>query len=177
MIAAYIPAGELCFDTVSYIPAGLLSTRLSLDLILALLNSKLLEWSFRLGSTNSKVNEYQFNILPCPVFRDDATDAEQRTETVVQARLDQNDASVRHLLPPANTGGPFSRVARTTLEALARKVRAAETARGEIGRRARSRLSDDAQPYQDEIDAILFDLAGFSVADCAHVEARLRVMI
>jgi hypothetical protein len=177
LIAAYIPAGELCFDTVSYIPAGLLSTRLSLDLMLALLNSKLLEWSFRLGSTNSKVNEYQFDILPCPVFRDDATVSEQQAETVVQTRLGQNDASVRRLLPPSAAGAPFSRVARTALEALARKVRAAEEARGEIGRRERSRLSDSAQRYQDEIDAILFDLAGFSAADSAHVQARLRVMI
>ena len=95
----------------------------------------------------------------------------------MQARLDQNDASVRHLLPPAVAGGPFSRAARTALEALARKVRAAEEARGEIGRRERSRLSDNAQPYQDEIDAILFDLAGFSAADRAQVESRLRVMI
>jgi hypothetical protein len=38
--------------------------------LLALLNSKLLDWYFRLGSTNSKVNEYQFNNLPCPIFRD-----------------------------------------------------------------------------------------------------------
>lgn len=177
LIAAYIPIGELCFDTVSYIPAGLPSTRVSLDLLLALLNSKLLEWSFRLGSTNSKVNEYQFDILPCRVFREDATISEQQTETVVQARLAQNNASVRYLLPPSAAGGPFSRATRTALEALARKVREAEEARGEIGRRERSRLGDDAQPYQDEIDAILFDLAGFSAADRAHVEARLRVMI
>jgi len=123
------------------------------------------------------VNEYQFDILPCPVFRDDATDSEQRAETAVLARLDQNDANVRHLLPPTAAGGPFSSAARTALEALARKVRAEEEARPEIGRRERSRLSDNAQPYQDEIDAILFELAGFSAADQAHVEARLRVMI
>ncbi len=177
LIAAYIPVGEMCFDTVSYIPAGLPSTRLSLDLMLALLNSKLLEWSFRLGSTNSKVNEYQFDILPCPMFREDATCAERETETKLHAQLDQNDASVRHLLPSSAAGGPFSRAARTALEALVTKVRAAETARGPINRRQRSNLSYDAQPYQDEIDAILFDLAGFSVADRAHIEARLEVMI
>jgi hypothetical protein len=178
LIAAYIPPGELCFDTVSYIPAGLTSTRLSLDCLLALLNSKLLEWSFRLGSTNSKVNEYQFDILPCPVFLDVATLAEEQTEALIQGRLNANNPAVRDLLPPTDTGGPFfSRVARTTLEALARKVRAAEAARGPIGRRARSHLCDKAQPYQDEIDAILFDLAGFSAADRQHVESRLRVMI
>jgi hypothetical protein len=68
VIAAYIPAGEFCFDTVSYIPQGN-TTLVDLDLLLALMNSKLVDWYFTIGSTNSKVNEYQFNILPCPVFR------------------------------------------------------------------------------------------------------------
>lgn len=69
VIAARVPAGELCFDTVSYIPNDKTSL-LSPDFLLALLNSKLIDWYFRLGSTNSKVNEYQFNNLPCPTFRD-----------------------------------------------------------------------------------------------------------
>ncbi len=177
LIAAYIPAGELCFDTVSYIPGGLPSTRLSLHLLLALLNSKLLEWSFRLGSTNSKVNEYQFDILPCPVFLDVATPAEQQAEALVHGRLNSGNAAVRSLIPSVGTGGPFSRVTRTALEALASKVQAAEAVRGQVGRRERSHLCEEAQLYQDEIDAILFDLAGFSATDRAHVESRLRVMI
>src|SRR5208337_504180 len=66
IIACSVPKGEYCFDTVSYVPEN--ETRLQLPLLMALLNSRLLEWYFRLGSTNSKVNEYQFNILPCPRF-------------------------------------------------------------------------------------------------------------
>lgn len=41
---------------------------MDLHLLVALLNSKLLDWYFRLGSTNSKVNEYQFNALPIPAI-------------------------------------------------------------------------------------------------------------
>ncbi len=64
VIAARLPAGELCFDTV--VTASGQRRLLSGDFLLALLNSKLIDWYFRLGSTNSKVNEYQFNNLPCP---------------------------------------------------------------------------------------------------------------
>ncbi len=41
------------------------------DLLLALLNSAILDWYFGIVSTNSKVNEYQFNLLPVPTFFDD----------------------------------------------------------------------------------------------------------
>ena len=61
VITAYVPAGEFCFETVSYVPRGN-ATLVSLDLLLALLNSKLVDWYFSIGSTNSKVNEYQFDI-------------------------------------------------------------------------------------------------------------------
>ena len=66
IIAAPIEADRFCFDTVSYVTET--STKLPLAFLLGLLNSKLLDWYFRLASSNSKVNEYQFKGLPCPVF-------------------------------------------------------------------------------------------------------------
>jgi len=57
LIAAPIPRGAFCFDTVSYFLPDACS--LSAPLLLALLNSELLDWYFDLGSTNSKVNEYR----------------------------------------------------------------------------------------------------------------------
>jgi hypothetical protein len=54
LIACHIPPGEFCCDTVSYFPEK--GSKLPLNLLLALFNSKLLDWFFRLGSTNSKVN-------------------------------------------------------------------------------------------------------------------------
>jgi hypothetical protein len=62
IVATVIAPGNYCFDTVSYVPEH--TTKLPLEVIVALLNSRLLDWYFRLGSTNSKVNEYQFNNLP-----------------------------------------------------------------------------------------------------------------
>lgn len=64
IIAARILRGAFCLDTVSYVTDA--SCKIDLDLLLALLNSKILDWYFRLGSTNSKVNEYQFDALPVP---------------------------------------------------------------------------------------------------------------
>ena len=43
VIAARIPVGEFCFDTVSYAPAGS-ATLINLDFLLALLNSRLTDW-------------------------------------------------------------------------------------------------------------------------------------
>jgi hydroxymethylpyrimidine pyrophosphatase-like HAD family hydrolase len=62
IIAAPIKKGLYCFDTVSYVTEK--STNIDLDVLLAFLNSKLYDWYFSATSTNSKINEYQFNILP-----------------------------------------------------------------------------------------------------------------
>ncbi len=69
IVAAPIPPNHYCFDTIGYIPAW--KSQVSAPLLLALLNSKLLDWYFRLGSSNSKANEYYFNNLPFPAFNQD----------------------------------------------------------------------------------------------------------
>ena len=66
VVSCRIAPNNYCFDTISYVPSS--KSSLPLGFIVALLNSKLIDWYFRLGSTNSKVNEYQFNNLPCPQF-------------------------------------------------------------------------------------------------------------
>jgi hypothetical protein len=71
IIAAFVPAGEFCNHTVNYCPAN--KTRLDLNFLLALLNSKLADWYFRLGSTNAHVSHYQLYNLPCPIFADATT--------------------------------------------------------------------------------------------------------
>ncbi len=52
IVAAIIEADNFCFDTISYVPAS--ESELPLLFLVGLLNSKLLDWYFRLGSTNSK---------------------------------------------------------------------------------------------------------------------------
>lgn len=65
IIATVIPAGHFCSDTVNYISEP---TSLNLYAILALLNSSLWEWRFRLTSTNNHVNSYEIDSLPLPHF-------------------------------------------------------------------------------------------------------------
>lgn len=99
LVAAIIGKGNYCFDTVSYVPES--ESRIPLHLILGLLNSKLLDWYFRLGSTNSKVNEYQFNNLPCPMFADAENDADRasRKEALKALASGKSNQVVAALLP------------------------------------------------------------------------------
>ena len=62
IIAAFIPAEDFCNHKVNYLP----NPRLSIHFVLGLLNSKLCDWYFRLGSTNAAVSHYQLYNLPCP---------------------------------------------------------------------------------------------------------------
>jgi hypothetical protein len=176
LIAAYVPAGEFCFDTVSYIPQ-VNTSRLSPNFLLALLNSKLLDWYFRLGSTNSKVNEYQFNNLPCPVFRE-AGDREDRILVGrARAALDNDPLDAVSQVAPALVTAPFGPAALDLLEALARRLRAFEERRGIISRSARAALCAEAEPYQRALDLLIFRLAGLSESESAGIEERLIQML
>jgi hypothetical protein len=73
LIACELPSGHFCCDTVSYFPEA--DAKMPISFIVALFNSKLVDWYFRLGSTNSKVNDYQVQTLPVPCF---GTDSDHR---------------------------------------------------------------------------------------------------
>ena len=66
LIAAPIATGDFCFGTVNYVTEE--RTTIPLDVILALINSQVLDWYFRLGSTNAHVNVYQLKTLPVPIM-------------------------------------------------------------------------------------------------------------
>jgi hypothetical protein len=59
LIAAPLPKQAFCFDTVSYLTEE--ASQIDLDLFLAVFNSKILDWYFRLGSTNSKVKRLTYS--------------------------------------------------------------------------------------------------------------------
>ena len=59
-----VPEGQFCNHKINYIPKR--DSRISLDLLLALLNSKLSDWYFRLTSTSAAVSHYQIYALPAP---------------------------------------------------------------------------------------------------------------
>jgi len=175
IVATMIGAGNFCFDTVSYIPAS--ETSLPLEFIVGLLNSKLLDWYFRLGSTNSKVNEYQFNNLPCPIFRA-GTDRDEEIEEAIRRVIRTGNAEeVFQSVAPAIQEPPFGREALYAVVHLVSTIGRIERERGEIRRVARSALDPAAQPYQDLIDRLLYAMAGLTNDEAAMLEERLAVML
>lgn len=64
IIAAPISPGEFCNHKINYIPQG--DSTLDLDFLLALLNSAVHDWFFRLTSANAAVSHFQIYLLPVP---------------------------------------------------------------------------------------------------------------
>lgn len=63
IIATIIEKDNFCSDTINYIVNA---KEYNLFAILALLNSSLWEWRFRLTSTNNHVNSYEIDSMPMP---------------------------------------------------------------------------------------------------------------
>ena len=82
IIATIIEAENFCSDTVNYIarPKGV-----DLFTILALLNSSLWEWRFRLTSTNNHVNAYEIDRMPFPRFAF-GTSNKERASLLIRAK-------------------------------------------------------------------------------------------
>lgn len=173
LIATPIPAGEHCFDTISYVPES--CSRLHPNMLLALLNSELLEWYFRISSTNSKVNEYQFNRLPCPVFAE-VGNSEASTDDILEKILNAPQEARQHLRPYIKST-PIPHIVADVLIALVNHIRRLEEERGEIMRNDRADLDPRAEAVQRAIDDILFDLAGFADREVEDLRVRLAYML
>jgi hypothetical protein len=176
IIASYIAAGEFCNHKVNYFSEA--KSMIPLELILALLNSKLSDWYFRLGSTNAAVSHYQLHNLPCPSFADKQTAAEQTMQEKALAALRAGKlAEVPSILAPGMATPAFSPAVRQAIIEAVKRIIAIESDRGEISRVERSALAPAAQPYQDLIDRLLYRLAGLTDAEADALERRLETML
>jgi type I restriction-modification system DNA methylase subunit len=176
LIAAPIAAGTFLLESISYVPAH--KSEIPLEFVLAILNSKLADWFFRLGSTNAMVGEYQYNNLPCPRFADAQTAADRKLEDKARDALrDDKLDRVLELLEPALSEPPFSLAVRNVLIEAVKRIIAQESERGDIPRTARSALDPAAQSYQDLIDRLLYRMAGLTDAEAKGLEARLAEML
>ena len=176
LIAAPVARGTFLVESISYVPEHLCSV--PLEIVLALLNSKLCDWYFRLGSTNAMVGEYQVKNLPCPVFGNEKEGSDKKMREAALAAIRQGDMDKAF---DALTAGlaqpPFSPAVRDTIVALVRRIVQAEEQRGEISRTDRSALCTAAQPHQDLIDRLLYAMAGLSDAEAKGLEERLAEML
>ncbi len=171
IIACRIQKGSFCFDTVSYVTDE--SSKIDLDLLVAFLNSEILDWYFRLGSTNSKVNEYQFNALPMPTISGEATKVDWQP---VFEKRDWKDLA--ELLCKACTqAGSIPKPVAEALVAMSRRIQEIEAKRVLKNRSERSRLAPECQPIQDAIDSVLFRYYGLSEDDAKYIQERLKEML
>jgi hypothetical protein len=176
IIAAIIPRGEFCNHTVNYAPEP--KCTMPLEVILALLDSRLAEWYFRLGSTNAHVSHYQLYNLPCPAFTEKATAEDRRMLDRARAAGAQGDIEAAFAaLQPGLAEPPFSPAVRDVIVDLVNSIIAIETARGEIVRTDRSHLDPAAQPLQDLIDRLLYAMAGLTADEAHGLEERLCNML
>ena len=176
VIAALVPAGEFCNHKINYLPEH--RSQHPLKFVLGLLNSKLTDWYFRLGSTNAAVSHYQLYNLPCPVFIDaPGADDEALQEKAIDALVSGDVERVIEILQPELLNAPFSLAVRAVVIEAVNRIIALEEKRGEIPRAARSALAPEAQPYQDLIDRLFYEMAGLTATEAAALEERLARML
>ena len=171
LISAPIIPGEFCFDSVSYVTQK--SSSIELDLVLALLNSKFLDWYFRLSSTNSTINEYQFNQLPIPDVSEDRAGIDWCSLLDAGKWSDLSNL----LLSTFNEPGVMPKDVGEAIAEMCRRIQEIESRRVLRTRFERSCLAPDSQPIQDTIDKVLFRCYGLSDEEARYIEKRLKEML
>lgn len=176
IVAAEIPMGEFCNHKINYVPEC--ATRLPLEFVVALLNSRVADWYFRLGSTNNAVSHYQLKNLPCPAFEPELTKPDRDLFGKADAARRRGDwGACFEVLQPGLKSPPFSPAVRDIIVELVKRIMQIEKGRGEIARSDRSKLDPAAQPYQDLIDRLFYAMAGLTDAEAKGLEDRLSRML
>ena len=171
IIAATISEGEFCNHKINYIPEK--ATSLSLDLVLAVLNSNISDWFFRLGSTNAAVSHYQIYNLPAPSIEVD--DLNKGWMTLIEQNK-WNDLGKR-LSEAISKEGVMPKSVSDALTEMSRRIQQIEAKRVLKSRSERSHLAPESQPIQDAIDSVLFRCYGLSDDDAKYISQRLKEML
>jgi hypothetical protein len=144
-----------------------------LDFVLALLNSKISDWFFRLGSTNAAVSHYQIYNLPCPSFGDVAI----ANDWDKFSNRGQWNELCCFLLKFCTEPGTMPESVLEALAEMSRRIQQIEAKRVLKNRSERSHLAAESQPIQDVIDAVLFRCYGLTDDDSNYISNRLREML
>jgi hypothetical protein len=176
LIAASVPAGEFCNHALSYVTEK--SSKVDLRLLLAVLNSNLAEWFFRLGSTNNNILQYLINNIPFPRFRPSPTSVGGKpTPSPKIIAPAQPLATVERDLFDWISKDPEDHRIAGAIVGLVERLIELEATRGNIGRAERSSLSAGAQPFQELIDRAFYALAGLTTSEAVDLEKRLSSML
>jgi hypothetical protein len=176
VIAALIPAGEFCNHKINYVPTH--KCLLPLKFVATLLNSDLIDWYFRLGSTNAAVSHYQLLNLPCPNFNLAAAQPSASAFTQASPLIRKGElAAVETCLARLVDRPPFDLTIAFIIAAVVDEIIKAEHERGTIPRSARCQLAPKAQAWQDLIDRTFALMAGITAAEHAALRERLAKML
>lgn len=176
IIACRIPSGQFCNHKINYTTSS--QSRISLELVLFVLNSSFADWYFRLGSTNAAVSHYQLENIPCPRFGEQSGNADKAFCKGLDALIDAKDFSVieqkcTDLAVQEGCGPTVERA----LGSLVRFIEREEAARGRIARSERSRLAEDAEQCQVVLDKMMLILLGLGEGKHKYLRTRLTEML
>jgi hypothetical protein len=124
-------------------------------------------------STNSTINEYQFNVLPVPVIVD--SDGSITWEPLFEAGRWRELGE--YLKALCSKPGELPQPVTQALIAMSQRIQEIEANRVLKSRSERSHLALENQPIQDAIDAVLFRCYGLSDDDAKYIEQRLQEML
>ena len=176
-ISCRIPSGEFCNHTVNYTTER--HSTLPLELVLAMLNSKFVDWYFRLGSTNAHVSHYQLTNIPCPRFR--MVDGEVHDNAVLaqvrQSLAHQDFGLARDTVTTLVDTQGVSVTVQQIMAVLVQYIEQEEINRGDITRTARSHLAPGAEQAQEILDDIIFTLLKIPDRQRQHIRDRLHQML
>ncbi len=171
IIAAPIPAGRYCNHLVNYVAAA--EIRLDGDFVLALMNSMIYDWYFRLSSTNAHVSHYQIAKLPAPTIVD-GPEVDGWRELARKEDWEELGARLsRELAVP----GQMPRDVVTAICALSQRIQRIEAERILTRRSDRSVLANESAPIQEVIDRLLCQCFGLSIDDKRYITGRLAEML
>jgi hypothetical protein len=168
IIAAPIKKGLYCFDTVSYVTSE--STGIDLDVLIAFLNSRLYDWYFGTISTNSKVNEYQFNNLPFV----EIVKKEQDKEFSNYIESQQYAEAINKLSKYIESNKEVPSWAFALLKILSQGVQMIEGKRMLHARKERSLLDPESQKLQRYIDSAIYTIFQLDLNDISLIANQSR---
>lgn len=170
IIAAPIEKGLYCFDTVSYVTSK--STKIDLDVLVSLLNSNLYDWYFRCFSTNSKINEYQFNMLPYFSTEETGNNGIDNfiSENKYAELINQTKKDIKEM-------GIVPNWVVEVIKVLSQKIQEIEKNRVISSRKERSKLDNNAGSLQRYINYLLYTIFGLTDDEMNYVEARREEML
>lgn len=91
MTFAYVPSGNVLGNSCNFISVSANKYNIDIYALLGLLNTKIINWLFKLTSSNNHINNYEIDCFPIPV---DAKEELSGISKLVRKYLNTEDASV-----------------------------------------------------------------------------------